>query len=143
MKFKVIKKNWHRTNKNFVFNYFNGICQVCKLEINKNLTKFDIHHLHYNMNKTPIKSRLYETDAKTLIENNVIVLICRKCHDIEHTAIDNQNPKQLENKTNCEICGKLEYGIFGRKKHQKLNQLLCRKCFLNPKLFNPNQLLLF
>lgn len=143
MKYKEIKRKWHKDNKNFVFNYFKGICQTCEKKINLNTTKFDIHHLHYNLNKTDIKGKLYEIDAKTLIENNVITLICRPCHNIEHTAKDPNNPQKFENKYPCELCGNNEYGIFGRKKQQKLDKLICRKCFLKQKQKNKNQLLLF
>ncbi len=119
---KVKRGNWHRDNRQFVFDYFKGVCQTCKQGIT---TKWDIHHLHYNY-----KNILYDTSAKELIENNVITLICRYCHNIEHTAKDITNPKQYENRGSCEICGTNEYGIFGRKIQQQLEKLLCRKCFL-------------
>lgn len=135
---KQIRRQWHADNKTFVYNYFEGICQHCKQKIDINTTKFDIHHLHYNMNKTPLKSRLYETDAKLLIEHNVIILICRPCHTIEHTAKDPNNPKQYENSYPCDLCGKIERGIMDRKKFLNLPNFICKKCFKEHKKGNLN-----
>jgi hypothetical protein len=109
----------------------------------KIITKWDVHHLHYDINKTSIKGKLYETDAKTLIEHNVITLLCRPCHDIEHTAKDPNNPQHLENKYPCEICGRNERGIFSRKRNEKLDKLICRKCFVQQNSKIENQLSLF
>lgn len=130
---KQDKKKWHLENRDIVFNFFNGICQNCNLLINKNLMLWDVHHLHYHY-----KNRLYQTGALELIENNIITLVCRTCHDKIHTAVDKDNPQHLENKYNCERCGKLEYGIFDRKKTQNLDKLLCRSCFLSLKKNNNN-----
>ena len=135
---KQKRRQWHKDNRDFVFNYFDGTCQVCKNKINKLTTKWDIHHFHYHY-----KNRLYDTDAKELIENNVITLICRPCHDKEHTAKDPDNPQHLENKFPCEMCGRLERGIFDRKKGEGLDKLLCRKCFIDLKNKDESQLTLF
>lgn len=130
---QTIKRNWHKQNRFFVYNYFEKICQVCKniIPIHK---KWDIHHLQYNYHK-----KIYETDAKELIENNIIILICRECHNIEHTAKDNNNPLHnkftIENTGKCELCGRYEYGIYGRKIGEKLEKLLCRKCYIENKIF--------
>jgi late competence protein required for DNA uptake (superfamily II DNA/RNA helicase) len=80
-----------------------------------------------------------------LIENGIITLVCRPCHDIIHTAKDINNPNRslLENKAACEFCGKLERGIFDRKKTCDIDKLLCRKCFLKEKNRDENQLSLF
>jgi hypothetical protein len=132
MKNKQIKRNWHKQNKNFVYNYFKKICQVCKKSIELG-TKWDIHHLQYNYHK-----KIYETDAKELIEQNIIILICRKCHNEIHTAKDNNNPIHnqftIENRGICELCNRNEHGIFNRKKCEKLEKLLCRKCYLENKI---------
>ena len=135
---KQKRRKWHDDNRDFVFDYFGGTCQVCKSKINIHITKWDVHHFHYNY-----KNRLYDTNAEELIENNVITLICRPCHDIEHTAKDSENPQHLENKFPCEICGRLERGIFDRKRGEMLDKLLCRKCFLNSKKIDVGQLTLF
>jgi hypothetical protein len=136
---KKIRGNWHKENRPFVFKYFSGICQTCKKQIQG---KFDIHHLHYNVSKTSLKGKLYELPAKDLIENGVITLICRPCHILEHTCKDINNRKPLENTYPCEICGRNERGIFDRKTDQKLDKLLCRKCFLDDK-HKINQMVLF
>ena len=135
---KQKRLQWHADNKDFVFDYFDGTCQVCNNKIDKLTTTWDVHHLHYHY-----KNRLYDTPAKELIENNVITLLCRLCHDKEHTAIDPENPQHLENKYPCENCGRLERGIFDRKKGEKLDKLLCRKCFRNSKKIDVTQTTLF
>ncbi|HAH26160.1 MAG TPA: hypothetical protein DCL77_20755 [Prolixibacteraceae bacterium] len=135
---KQIRRQWHIDNRDYVFNYFNGICQFCFKPIHRLTTKWDIHHIHYHY-----KNELYKTPAKELIENKVITLICRPCHDKEHTAVDPENPQRLENKYPCDNCGKLERGIFARKKGENLDKLLCRKCFLALNKKDDNQLSLF
>jgi len=128
---------WHKKYKTFVFNYFKGICQVCQKPIQE---KCDIHHLHYDY-----KGKLYETEALELIENNVITLVCRTCHNQLHTAINNvpvHDKFTLHNRFNCEICGRNERGILDRKNQQKLEKMMCRKCFLARKT-NCKQLKLF
>jgi hypothetical protein len=128
---KQIKKNWHKENRPIVYNHFNGICQECHKKINVT-DLWDIHHLTYNY-----KNKLYETDAIELIENNIIILICRKCHNYVHTAKDNNNPVHdkytIENIGKCEICGRNEYRIFDRKRCEKLDKLMCRNCYLEHK----------
>ena len=115
---------WHKTNKPLVFAHFQGICQHCQEEIK---TDYVVHHFHYQY---PNNVSVYDVGYLELIENNTITLLCDACHTIEHTAKDANNPKQLENMANCENCGRLEYGIFGRKKQQNLDKLLCRECFI-------------
>jgi hypothetical protein len=137
------RHNWHKENKPLVYNYYKGVCQICKQNIDKNLQKWDIHHLHYNINKTKLKTKLYETDFLSLINNNMIILICRPCHTTIHTVKDPNNIQILENSYFCQNCNKLEYGIINRKIHQKLDKYLCRKCFLLHKKININQLSLF
>jgi len=138
MTIKEKRKQWHKDYRDFVFNHFNGICQVCETKMDQFATKWDVHHYHYHY-----KNKLYDTPALELIENNVITLICRQCHDKAHTAQDPDSPKHLENKFPCEVCGKLERGIFDRKKGEKLDKLLCRQCFFNFKNKTDNQLRLF
>lgn len=135
MKYKTKRGNWHIENKPIVFEYFNGICQECKIKL-EIVGKWDIHHFHYHYH-----GKLYETGALELIKNNVITLLCRPCHDVKHTAVDPNNPKHLENKYPCEECGKNERGIFDRKKNEKLEKLLCRKCFQKWRLSNVDLLL--
>jgi 5-methylcytosine-specific restriction endonuclease McrA len=135
---KQKRRQWHKENKDFVFEHFNGVCQYCLKPINKLLTKWDVHHIHYHY-----KNKLYETPAIELIENNIIVLICRPCHDKEHTAVDPENPQHLENKYPCENCGKVERGVFDRKRGANLDKLLCKKCFKELKTRDNNQLSLF
>jgi hypothetical protein len=131
------KRKWHSENRPYVFEHFKGICQFCNSQINKHQSYWDIHHLTYHYNKP-----LYETEANELIENKIITLICRPCHNIEHTAKDPQNPQHLENQYYCEKCGRLERGILQRKKLQNLEMILCRKCFLT-KDSDKNQIKLF
>ncbi len=121
---KEKRRKWHTENKPIVFDYFDGVCQLCHKQINE---KWDVHHLHYHYDK------LYETSAKELIENKVITLVCRTCHDKEHTVKDIDNPQHLENKYYCSNCGRLERGIFDRKRAERLDKLLCRACYLNDK----------
>jgi len=135
---KQKRRQWHTDHKDFVFEHFNGTCQTCNIKINKLTTKWDVHHFHYNYH-----GRLYDTPALELIENKVITLICRPCHDKEHTAADPDNPQHGENKYPCENCGRLERGIFDRKKGEKLDKLLCRKCFRNQKTKDETQMTLF
>ena len=120
---KAKRRLWHLSNKPFVFEYFNGTCQSCNRKVHPT-EKWDIHHLHYNY-----KGKLYDTPALELIENKVITLLCRPCHDIVHTASDPDNPQYLENKYPCDKCGKVERGIFDRKKKQNIDRLLCKDCF--------------
>jgi len=129
---KIIKKLWHKKNRIFVYNYFEKICQVCKKSIELG-EKWDIHHLTYNYHK-----KIYETDIIELIENKIVILICRNCHTEVHTAKDNNNPIHnqftLENIGKCDVCGRNEHGIFKRKQYEKLEKLLCRKCYLQNKI---------
>jgi len=128
---KQKKGLWHKKNRPAVFSYFKGICQVCKTSIQE---KWDIHHLHYDY-----KGKLYETDALELIENNVIILICRPCHNEVHTASDANNPIHnkftIQNRFNCEVCGRNERGMLDRKRGMQLDRLMCRRCFLEHKAF--------
>jgi glycyl-tRNA synthetase (class II) len=123
------RRLWHKNNRPFVFNHFKGICQKC---FNPITSKWDIHHLTYNYG-----GKLYDVLANELIEKNIIILVCRPCHNVIHTAKDNQNPIHnkftLENRGICEICGRNERGIYDRKKHQNLNKLTCRVCYLENK----------
>lgn len=84
--------------------------------------------------------KLYDALANELIEKNIITLVCRPCHNQIHTAKNNENPIHnkfiLENRGTCEICGRNERGIFDRKRHQNLEKLTCRVCFLEEKKFN-------
>lgn len=128
------RRQWHKDNKSFVFDFFEGVCQNCNRQLSST-DKWDIHHHHYNYN-----GKLYDTHALELIENKVITLLCRPCHDIRHTAIDPTNPQHLENKYPCESCGKVERGIFDRKKNQNLDKLLCKKCFQKWRRTNPDLL---
>ncbi len=123
---KQKRRKWHQDNRPIVFKHFNGICQECNLPIQ---TKWDIHHYIYNYKH----GKLYENPALELIEKNIITLVCRPCHDNIHTAADPTNKKQLENKAPCEVCGRVERGIFDRKRNQKLERLLCRDCWQNDK----------
>lgn len=127
--FKQKKGDWHKKNRPFVFEYFKGVCQVCQKPISQ---KWDIHHLQYNY-----KGKLYDTDALELIENNIIILICRPCHNEVHTAKDPNNPIHnqftLQNRFNCEVCGRNERGMLDRKKGMNLEKLMCRICFLEYK----------
>ena len=120
---KAKRRKWHKESKPIVFDFFKGTCQSCNRQL-CSTDKWDIHHFHYNYN-----GKLYDTPALELIENKVITLLCRPCHDIRHTAIDPTNRQHLENKFPCEKCGKVERGIFDRKKNQNLDKLLCRDCF--------------
>jgi len=131
---KSKRREWHKDNKPIVFGHFNGTCQNCQRQLTSN-DKWDIHHIHYNYH-----GKLYDTIALELIENKVITLLCRPCHDIRHTAIDPEHPQNLENKAPCEKCGKVERGIFDRKKNQKLEKLLCKICFQQWKKINPTLL---
>ena len=126
MKLKQRKRKWHSDNKPFVFEYFNGTCQECNEPITG---KWDIHHITYHYKY----GKIYETPALELIKNGIITLVCRPCHDKIHTAEDPNNRKHLENKAACDLCGRVERGIFDRKKGEKLDKLLCRKCWLNYK----------
>lgn len=123
---KQNRRRWHIENKPFVYEYYKGICQECLKLVND---KWDIHHLSYNYKH----GKLYETHAMELIENNIITLVCRTCHNKIHTADDPENKQHMENKAPCEICGRVERGIFDRKKSENLDKLLCRKCWLNYK----------
>jgi|SRR5690554_215825 len=123
---KQKKRKWHLDNKPFVFEYFNKTCQECKKPING---KWDIHHLTYHYKH----GKLYESPAMELIENEIITLVCRPCHNIIHTADDPSNKQHNENKAPCEICGRIERGIFDRKKGENLDKLLCRRCWINYK----------
>lgn len=124
--FKQKKHKWHNDSRPFVFKYFNGICQECNKPIEG---KWDIHHRAYHYKH----GKIYEIPALELIENDIITLVCRPCHNKIHTADDPNNKKQYENKAPCEICGRIERGIFDRKKGENLDKLLCRKCWLNYK----------
>lgn len=123
---KQKRRKWHDENRPFVFKYFNGICQECKKPIG---SKWDIHHYQYHYKQ----GKIYETPALELIENNIITLVCRQCHDKIHTADNPDNKKHHENKAACENCGRIERGIFDRKKSENLDKLLCRECWLNYK----------
>ena len=120
---------WHKNNRPCVYSHFDGICQSCLSSIRG---KWDIHHLTYDYG-----GKLYDVQAKELIEKNIITLVCRPCHNQIHTAKNNQNPIRnkftIENRGTCEICGRNERGIFDRKKHQDLEKLTCRVCFLEKK----------
>ena len=120
---KSKRRQWHKENKTFVFDYFKGICQVCFMPIGLN-ERCDIHHLVYSY-----KGKLYDTPALELIQNNIITLVCRSCHVRIHTAVDDANPQHYENTGHCDICGILEKGIFDRKRTHNLDRLLCRNCY--------------
>lgn len=122
---KQKRRAWHEANKPIVYAHFGGICQYCKLPIGANGPKWDVHHLSYHYH-----NRLYDTPAPELIAAGVITLICRLCHNKEHTAADPKNPQHGENRACCERCGVSERGIMERKKSAQLPQLLCRQCFL-------------
>jgi hypothetical protein len=126
------RRLWHQNNRDYVYSHFKGVCQYC---FNSVIGKWDIHHLSYDYG-----GKLYDVLAKELIENNIITLVCRPCHNKIHTAKDNQNPIHnkfvLENRGNCEICGRNERGVYKRKIHQNLEKLTCRVCFLEKKKIN-------
>lgn len=122
---KQKRRAWHDANRPIVYAHFGGICQYCHLPIGANGTKWDVHHLTYNYH-----GRLYDTPADELIAVGVVTLICRPCHNQEHTAADPNTPQHGENRASCERCGISERGIMDRKKHMSLPQLFCRQCFL-------------
>ena len=122
---KQKRRKWHEENKMLVFEHFDGVCQIC---LNPIVSKWDVHHLSYSYER-----KLYQTPALELIEKGIITLLCRPCHNKEHTASDPKNPKRMENTAACEICGNFERGIFDRKRNLNLGQLLCKKCFRNQK----------
>jgi transcription elongation factor Elf1 len=137
---KQQRRQWHADNKDFVFDHFNGTCQICNNKIIRLTTKWDVHHYSYTY-----KGRLYhpDTTALELIENKIITLVCRPCHDKIHTAVDPEKPQHLQNSYPCDCCGRLEKGVFDRKKSTNSDRLLCRKCFLDLKKADPAQTTLF
>ena len=122
---KFRRRQWHTRNRMAVFAHFKGVCQVCNVEIS---TKWDVHHLSYDYKKS-----VYAYDADELISNGIITLICRKCHNGVHTIGDVDDRKPFENMMACEVCKKIERGIFDRRNYEALDKYLCRQCYLNHK----------
>lgn len=122
---KEKKRNWHKSNKPTVYSFFCGVCQVCNHEIDP-ADKWDIHHLSYNY-----KNSVYDYAAQELIDNGIITLVCRRCHNDLHSVKDPLDVQPLENRYTCDICKKSERGIIDRRRYESLNQYLCRQCYLN------------
>lgn len=122
---KQVKRFWHDLNRPFVYWYFSGICQECNKKIYSE--KWDVHHLNYDY------PNLYYAYWLELIENNVITLVHRNCHNKIHTGTveEIKDLTNLKNSTFCDWCGCSERGIFDRSKTLKTELLLCKKCFQN------------
>lgn len=115
------KKQWHKENRPYVFKYFDFTCQKCG-HIIKN--RGDIHHLTYHYHKP-----IYETPASELLEAGVITLLCRQCHNSEHTAENPENPGHLENMVACFYCGSLTKISNERRDNLGIKSFACRKCY--------------
>ena len=127
----LLKIQWHLDNRKYVYDHFKGICQECKNQIF--LNDFSIHHLTYLYNKP-----LCCTDALTLLNDNIITLVHKRCHKAIHTAccleeyLDNK--KRLKNLFYCSDCKKeIDPGAITRKKGFNTDGYICRKCFKSSK----------
>jgi len=117
---KTLKRKWHSDNREYVWKYFLGICQICNMPVIRRTPKlkrkgntgprtWDIHHLTYYTDGS-----LYDTPASKLIQRGIITLVCRPCHNHIHRNRDNSNLKTA----------RLEYSNSPRPKLKKRKSLI-------------------